>query len=494
MHRNRKLLVASLLGALAVGGALAARSLSRAAPRRPPPGAAEALYAESCASCHGAGLQGGMGPSLVDAEWRHGADDASVTVSIREGRPEGGMPGFGATLTAEQTRALVIYLREKAAAHQREQAPAARPAAADAVVQSEAHAFRLETVVGEGLESPWSVAFLPDGRLLVTEKPGRLRVVEGGVLRPEPVAGLPEVWATGQGGLLDVAVPPDFARTGWVYLAYSEPGADGTAMTAVVRGRLREGRLVEQQTVYRAPAPLARKGRVHFGSRLVFDGKGHLFFSFGERGQKEDAQDLSRPNGKVHRVREDGQVPQDNPFVGRQGALASLWTYGNRNPQGLALHPTTGQLWGTEHGPRGGDELNLLQPGRNYGWPVITHGMNYDGTPLTDRTAQEGMEQPAVHWTPSIAVSAMDFYTGERFPRWKGHLFVGALASEELRRLVLEGERVVHQEVLFRGVGRVRDVVAAPDGALYLVLNGPDRLARLVPAGEAPRAEEGAER
>jgi aldose sugar dehydrogenase len=349
------------------------------------------------------------------------------------------------------------------------------------VVRSERHAFKLETVV-EGLETPWSVAFLPDGRMLVTEKPGRLRVVEKGRLQPRPIQGTPEVWARGQGGLLDVAVHPDYARNGWIYLSYSDPGENGSAMTAIVRGRLREGRFVEQQTIFRAPAGLYRTGGVHFGCRLVFDGKGYLFFSIGERGHKEDAQDLSRPNGKVHRLHDDGRVPEDNPFVGREGALPGIWSYGNRNPQGLARHPETGALWESEHGPRGGDELNLLQPGRNYGWPLITHGMNYDGTPMTDRTAQEGLEQPVLHWTPSIAVSAIDFYTGNRFPQWKNHLFVGALAWQELRRLVIEDGRVVHQEVLFKDVGRVRDVVSGPDGSLYVVFNGPDRVARLVPA------------
>jgi aldose sugar dehydrogenase len=454
------------------------------------------VYSETCASCHGAKLEGGLGPSLVDDTWKYGGDDASVTQSIREGRPEGGMPPFAGALTPQETRALVIFIREQAARRRSEQTAVAKPMA-DQAVKSERHAFTLETVV-EGLETPWSVAFLPDGRMLVTEKPGRLRVVElrkGGKARllPEPIRGTPEVFSGGQGGLLDVAVHPDYARNGWVYLAYSDPGKGGSAMTAIVRGKLREGRFVESQVIFRAPAELYRTGPVHFGSRLVFDGKGHLFFSIGERGQKEDAQQLSRPNGKVHRIRDDGSIPKDNPFAGRADALASIWSYGNRNPQGLAQHPVTGELWETEHGPRGGDELNRIQPGRNYGWPVITYGMNYDGTPMTDRTAQEGMEQPVVHWTPSIAVSAIDFYTGERFPQWKGHLFVGALAQQEVLRLVLEGGRVVHQEVLFKDVGRVRDVVSGPDGLLYVVFNGPDRVARLVPAdGPAPGAKQSA--
>jgi glucose/arabinose dehydrogenase len=335
--------------------------------------------------------------------------------------------------------------------------------------------------VAENLETPWSLAFLPDGRMLVTEKAGRLRVVEDGQLVPEPVSGVPAVWAEGQGGLLDVAVHPRYADNGWIYLSFSDPGENGSAMTAVVRGRLRDGRFVDQETVYRAAPELYRRGPVHFGSRFVFDG-GYLFFSIGERGQQTDAQDLSRPNGKVHRIHDDGRIPSDNPFVTRKDALPSIWSYGHRNPQGLARHPVTGELWDAEHGPRGGDELNLVEPGLNYGWPVITYGMNYDGTPMTDRTAQPGMEQPVTYWVPSIAVCAIDFYAGDRFPEWKHDLFVGALAQQELRRLVIENGEVTHQEVLFKNIGRVRDVVAGPDGYIYVAFNDPGRIARLVPA------------
>jgi glucose/arabinose dehydrogenase len=219
----------------------------------------------------------------------------------------------------------------------------------------------------------------------------------------------------------------------------------------------------------------------------VFDHSGHLFVSVGERGFSEDAQDLARPNGKVHRLNDDGRVPADNPFVHQSAALASIWSYGNRNPQGLAFHPITGELWETEHGPRGGDELNVIVPGRNYGWPVITNGMNYDGTPIAMRSKQEGMEQPVHHWTPAITVSSMDFYVGDRFPRWKNDLFVGALVEQQLRRLVLEKHRVVSEEIVVNGMGRVRDVVSAPDGYLYVVFNSPDRIGRIGPATSAAR-------
>jgi glucose/arabinose dehydrogenase len=438
------------------------------------------VYADMCASCHGSDLKGGgTAPSLVDETWKFGGDDASIATSIRDGRPAAGMPPMGAALGEQTIRSLVIYIREQGAVASRGATTYARPAA-NVTVRSEKIAFRLETVV-DGVSSPWVLAFLPDGRLLITEKNGTLRVASNGRLEPQPVSGIPPVWSGGQGGLLDVALHPDYARNGWIYLSYSDPGESGSAMTAVVRGKLRGGAFVDQQTIFKAPPELYRRANVHFGSRFVFDEAGHLFFSIGERGQKDDAQDVTRPNGKVHRVYDDGRIPEDNPFVNRQGAIPSIWSFGNRNPQGLARDPDTGILWEVEHGPRGGDELNRIEKGRNYGWPVITYGMNYDGTPMTDRTAAEGMEQPVTYWVPSIAVSSVEIYRSDVFEPWKGNLLVGALAQQELRRLVLENGRVTHQEVLFKNGGRVRDVVVGPDGYVYVVFNAPDRIARLVP-------------
>jgi glucose/arabinose dehydrogenase len=420
-----------------------------------------------------------LGGNLVDDTWKHGADDDSLTRVIREGVVDAGMPAFGATLDEAQVRGLVVYLREMGARAAAAQTEFSRPTP-ETVTTSEVQRFRLE-VVTDRLEIPWSLAFLPDGRLLVTERAGRLRVITDDRLEPEPITGTPKVWAQSQGGLMAVAVHPENATNGWIYLAFSDPGSGASAMTAIVRGRIRDGRWVDQEDVFRIPAPYYKRGGVHFGCRMVLH-DGYLFFTHGERGTATDAQDLSRPNGKVHRVHDDGRVPADNPFVGRGDAFATIWTYGNRNPQGLALEPATGRLWETEHGPRGGDELNVIEPGRNYGWPVITYGMNYNGTPITGETAREGMEQPVVHWTPSIAVGDIAFYLGDAFPSWKGNLFVTALAAEELRRLVIVDGRVTHQEVLFKGIGRVRSVVTGPDGALYLGLEGPGRVVRLVPA------------
>lgn len=454
------------------------------AQRNPPSEGREVtkLYGEECASCHGADLAGGSASSLIDGKWRYGGDDANLTRSIRDGHPAAGMPAMGKALNKAEIRALVIYIREKAAAFEAEHTTYNAPLP-NTIVQSEKAAFKLQPLVEGGLEDPWAIAFLPDGRMLVTERPGRLRIIQAGRLLPEPVREIPTVYG-GEGGLLDVALHPRYTEPGndWIYLTYGDKSPDGQGMTAVLRGRLRDGALVDQQQIFKADYKLYRPGGQRFGSKLLFDGKGHLFFSIGDRAAPGDEQDLSRPNGKVYRVYDDGRVPNDNPFVKRAGALPGIWTYGHRNPQGLAFSPVTGELWESEHGPRGGDELNILHAGHNYGWPVITYGMNYDGTPITDHMTQKGMDQPVTYWVPSIATGPIAFYTGSRLPQWKNDLFLGSLATQELRRLTIAGESVTHQEVLFKGIGRVRDLVNGPDGNLYIVLDQPGRILRIAPA------------
>jgi glucose/arabinose dehydrogenase len=259
-------------------------------------------------------------------------------------------------------------------------------------------------------------------------------------------------------------------------------GKGQVSATEVVRGRIKDGAWVDQEFVYRPAPAVFRPGNDHYGIRFLFDPKGHLFYSIGDRGKPDDSQLLSESAGKIHRVLDDGSAPKDNPFVGREGTLATVWSYGHRNPQGLAFHPVTGELWSAEHGPRGGDELNLVLPGRNYGWPVATFGINYDGTPVSDKTSAPGMDSPVAQWTPSIAACAIAFYTGDRFPGWKNDLFVTGLVGKQLRRLVIDKGQVTHQEVLFRGLGRVRDVVDGPDGYLYVAINNPGVIARIVPA------------
>jgi glucose/arabinose dehydrogenase len=336
--------------------------------------------------------------------------------------------------------------------------------------------------VARGLEHPWGLAFLPDGRMLVTERPGRLRLVARDGTLSAPLAGVPRVEAGGQGGLLDVTLAPDFATSRIIYLSYSEPGRLGVVGTTVARARLGDAGLEGATPIFQQN-PKVRSG-IHFGSRLVFGRDGNLFITTGERGRRDDSQDLDRHLGKVIRVRPDGSVPPDNPFVNRRGARPEIWSYGHRNLQGAALHPETGQLWTVEHGAQGGDEVNAPRAGRNYGWPVITYGRDYSGAPIGEGTTKPGMAQPIHYWDPSIAPSGMAFYTGDRFPEWRGSLFVGSLKFQLLVRLVLNGERVVREERLLQGLGsRVRDVRQGPDGLLYLLTDESDgRILRIEPA------------
>ncbi len=348
------------------------------------------------------------------------------------------------------------------------------------VVRTQAHDVRVVRVV-TGLEHPWGMAFLPDGRMLVTERPGRLRIVDSGKLLPQPVAGLPAIAQHGQGGLLDVALHPKFAENGWVYLSYAARGEGGVG-TEVARGKLEGNRLTNLQVIFRQQPKLG--GGRHFGSRLVFDRKGYLYITLGDRGDDDRAQRLDQLVGKVVRLKDDGSIPDDNPFVNRTGARPEIFTLGNRNVQGAALHPETGLLWAHEHGPQGGDEVNVLRAGVNYGWPVITYGVQYvTGMKIGEGTQREGMAQPLWKWVPSIAPSGMAFYTGDKFPKWKGDLFVGALKDRLLVRLRLDGEKVISEERMLEGIGRVRDVRAGPDGYLYLLTDARDgELLRLEPA------------
>jgi glucose/arabinose dehydrogenase len=350
------------------------------------------------------------------------------------------------------------------------------------IYRSEEHSFRVVKLV-EGLEQPWSLAFLPDGRMLVTEKAGRLRIVAQGKLDPKPVEGMPEVTVHGQGGLHDVALHPDFPKNAYVYLAFAARGSDGVG-TEMGRGRLVGHRLEGFQVLFRqAPKGSARQ---HFGGRIVFDRAGYLYLTLGDRAEQDRAQRPDDHAGSVIRLHDDGRVPNDNPFVGRPGWKPEKFDLGHRNMQGAALHPQTGILWTHEHGPQGGDEVNVIRPGVNYGWPVITYGVNYGtGTKIGEGTHKDGMAQPIHYWVPSIAPAGMAFYTGDRFPRWKGDLFVGALRDQMLVRLKLDGEKVVKEERLLKGVlGRIRDVRAGPDGFIYFLTDERHGvLARLEPAG-----------
>ncbi len=352
------------------------------------------------------------------------------------------------------------------------------PVSAQSVMRSALHDFRVVTVA-EGLVQPWAIAFLPGGDLLITERPGRLRIVRGGKLLPTPVAGVPEVAYENQGGLLEVALHPSFATNRFVYLTYAKRRPNGTGnTTALVRARFENDALTGVTQLFESVST----GRGHFGGKIAFDGKGHLFLTLGDRQvppegnlEAHPAQDLANHHGKVVRLNDDGTVPTDNPFVSRAGAKPEIWSYGHRNVQGIAIDPATGNVWTNEHGPQGGDELNLDRAGKNYGWPVIGYGVNYTtGKAIHAGTHREGMEQPLHIWVPSIGISGATFYTGDRFPQWKGQLFIGGMAGEQLGRVTLAGEKVLSRESILPGVGRIRDVRQGLDGFLYLVTEDRD--------------------
>ncbi|MEO7597862.1 MAG: PQQ-dependent sugar dehydrogenase [Opitutus sp.] len=445
------------------------------------------LYLDYCSGCHGPAMEGGKAGNLVDSKWQHGGDDASLLVSIQRGYPREGMPAFAQALSEAETRAMITYIRETAT-HWIDPPKGEESPLPTGVQHSEEADYRIE-VVAEGLDVPWSFSFLPDDRILVTERVGRLRVIVHGKLTDSPICNVPKVVVKDEAGLMCVVADPEFAENQTVYLSFSDPGDDeSSAMTKVIRAQLHDDRLENIETIFALGRVQYQKSFVLFGGRIAVSGP-YLFFSVGERGMEDaatgQAQDLTKPVGKIHRVFRDGTIPPDNPFVGEADAWSSIWAYGVRNPQGLAIDRRNLDVWETEHGPRGGDELNRIERGKNYGWPVITSGMNYDGTPVSNKTEAPGMEQPVINWTPSIAVSQIEFYQGDKFPKWKDNLFIGSLAQQKLIRVVVEGGKELRREEVFNGLGRIRDIKTGPDGYLYLALEligKPGRIVRLVPA------------
>lgn len=455
-------------------------------------GSIKELYTQYCASCHGQNMEGGLGSSLIDDLWKHGGSDNDIARVIREGVPDQGMVPWKDVLSEEQIRGLIILMREqKLLAESGAILEKAKPL--NGIFSTERHNFTLEKVTEiDGLI--WSMAFLPDDSMLLTQRSGILWRLSDGEL--EEVNGIPEAWVYGQGGLMEVALHPNYEDNGWIYLTYAEHTGvmvdeRPAGMTAVVRGRIRKNKWVDHEDIFRAPEEFHIAATGHFGSRIAFK-DGYLYFSIGDRTKMEMAQDITRPNGKIHRLHDDGRIPTDNPFYNVPNAYQSIWSYGSRNPQGLDIHPVTGELWETEHGPRGGDELNLIQRGANYGWPVITYGMRYSGEPITDKTHQEGMEQPAHYWLPSIAVCGIDFYEGDAFPGWKHDLLVSGMSAQELQRITIKDGVVTGIETILKNQGRVRDVASGPDGRIYVALNSRDpnhgELYRLEPVSE-PRWE-----
>jgi len=459
------------------------------------------IFAASCAGCHGTDLSGGRGPSLFAPALFERLTDPMLHQTIEKGIKDSEMPPFEGTLDSGQIDAVIAYLHSRAAELARGAAPTSGAPSSTSVagpppnpdgqrIHSETQDFQIETLVSD-LDTPYGLAFLPDGRLLVTERApvGNLRLIDPtGKRPPVRISGLPTVHQGQDAGLLDVAVGPDYAKDGWIYLAYSDsdpslppppPAPPGTpdsqvkrnpSLTVIVRGRIdAQNRWTDQQDIFRAPWSFYTPSGAHYGARILFDGKGHLFFTLGERGDMKNAQNLGTPLGKVHRVNLDGSIPADNPFVRTPGALPTIWSYGHRNPEGLAIDPATGLVWESEHGPVGGDEINIIERGGNYGWGVVSKGMQPG---ITDVCA-DGMIEPVAWYFPTIAPSGIAFYNGTRYAGWKGSLFVGALRGQQLRRLTVEGRRVVSQEVLFSNLGRVRALATGPDGLLYVLITDP---------------------
>ena len=346
------------------------------------------------------------------------------------------------------------------------------------IVKTEKVSFKVETYA-DGFEIPWGMAFLPDNRMMVTDRIGDLWIIEkDGKDKVKVIGEIPNVRSKGQGGMLDVAVHPDYNRNSYIYLSYSDY-SENKSHTSLIRAKLVNNSLVNSQIIFRPEEKFFTKKSLHFGSRIIFDDKGFIFFCIGDRGDRDLAQNLDMPNGKIYRIRDDGTVPIDNPFYYTKGAIKSIWSYGHRNPQGLAIHPSTRQLWEAEHGPRGGDEVNIILRGHNYGWPVITYGKNYSGTIISKLTHHEGMDQPVFHWTPSIAVCGIAFYDGSQFPEWKNNLLATSLKYERLHRVELDGINMVKDEIIFEAESRVRDVEVGPDGIIYVALEDPGRIVKL---------------
>ncbi|MBA4302337.1 MAG: sugar dehydrogenase [Cyclobacterium sp.] len=357
--------------------------------------------------------------------------------------------------------------------------PAVEPIDETFATQTDKLLIKVDTLYSE-LENPWGMTWLPDGRMLVTERKGEILIFKDDKYTGEKIQGLPAVHHVNQAGLLDIALHPKFAENGWIYIAYAKHFEDSTAATTIMRFKLEGNTAVNQQDLITA-GPSWKGGR-HFGSRIIFDNDGFLYFSNGDKGYiPMNAQDLTNAHGKIHRVKDDGTIPSDNPFVDSVGAVASIWTYGNRNPQGLVYDKVNNRIWEVEHGAMGGDELNLIEKGKNYGWPVITYGQNYNGTPITDITEKEGMEQPKHYWVPSIATCGMTLVTSDKYPTWKGNILVAALAKQHIARVELNGTTYVGEEKLLQDIGRVRQVAESPDGYIYAITEATGLMVKLLP-------------
>jgi glucose/arabinose dehydrogenase len=453
-------------------------------------GLGEKVYKEHCAGCHGQNMEGGLGSSFLDGIWNYGDEPGFVALSVISGVQGTEMPAWLGVLSPEEVSAVVAYIlqAEKESGVELPDIPEA--------LETTDYAVAIEELA-DGLPKPWAIEFIDKKTALVTLASGELLVMRDGAIQGDSIRGLPKVYHQNNAGLMDVAVDPDYKTNGWVYLSYTH-SIDGPKngdvpplMTRIVRGHIQDGQWIDQETVFEAPAEHYIPSIAHMGSRITFDRDSKLYFSIGDYyfsittyapgdvGNPNDAQNLHLPNGKIHRVNPDGSIPADNPFTDLSGVAPSVFSYGHRNPQGMAFHPVSGDLWSTEHGPMGGDELNITRKGANYGWPVVTYGLNHDGSKISELTAKDGTEQPSQYWTPSIGVGAITFYQGDMFAEWNQNLLVASLKAKTLQRLTIKKETVVHSELLFSHFGRVRDITLDEEGAIYVVLNNPGKIIRL---------------
>lgn len=433
----------------------------------------KSLFETYCVSCHNSNKS-----SFINRKWMFGAGREDVFKSIKHGRMSYGMPSFSAGLSDNEIYELADYVLSLS---QKEEEDKVKLSDLKSdVINSDDQVFRVEEIIG-GLDIPWGMAFLPNGDMLINERDGRMLLWQSSG-KIEEVKNVPAVVARGQGGLLDIELHPNYAANGWIYFSYSCPSDEDAkhSNTAVMRARLDGNRLVDNEKIFQA-LPYTNK-RHHFGSKIEFDKEGFLYFSVGDRGERDrHPQELDNHCGKIHRIHDDGRIPHDNPFIGQVNAKSSIFSYGHRNPQGVCMHPVTGEIWTDEHGPKGGDEINIIEKGKNYGWPVISFGINYNGTSFTNDTAMVGMEQPLLYWVPSIAPCGMTFVKGNRYPKWENDILTGSLRFEYLHRVVLDGNTVVREEKLLEGIGRVRNVEMSPDGYIFVALEKPGRILKLVP-------------
>lgn len=446
------------------------------------------LYNETCSKCHGLkGEGGGAGTKSLNTKEKFDQKfDKPFFDAIKNGVPEAGMESYGQTMNDQTIWALTVHIRELQARALRDESGSVRPGESG-IAKTSLHDYKIEDVITKDVRTPWGIDWLPNGDMLITQRPGGVKLFSKGKL--EDIAGIPESVEIGQGGMMEVAVHPQYKQNGWIYLAFTAPAKEGGngGMTKIVRGKLTTSggpKWSSEQTIFECDPSTYNRSGVHFGSRIVFDGKGHIFFSIGERGNGNLAQDLSKPNGKIFRVKDDGSIPSDNPFLTKPDVIKAIWSFGHRNPQGLVMD-LNGNLWDTEHAPRGGDEVNLIQKGANYGWPIVSYGINYNDSPLATpwNPGVGGVVQPIFRWLPSTGACGLDVAKGPMFPKWKGDLLAGGLAGNNVDRIRVDKQgKFVEREEILHGLGRVRDVAVGPDGAVYIALNQPDKIIKMVQA------------